>query len=68
MDVFLVEPQNQGRAEISWGLLGILASHELNPQPHKYRCSFHPIVFHGYRIQGNVCVLTSYSQSKDTPR
>jgi hypothetical protein len=24
-------------------------------------------VFQGYRIQGNVCVLTSYNRSKDTP-
>jgi hypothetical protein len=47
-------------------LLGFLATQEINPQVHGYRCSFHLRVFHEYRIQGNMCVLTSYSRSKDT--
>jgi hypothetical protein len=40
----------------------------INPQAHGYHCSFHLRVFQGYRIQGNVYALTSYSRSKDTPR
>jgi hypothetical protein len=40
----------------------------INPQAHWYHCSFHLRVFQGYRIQGNMCVLTLYSRSKDTPR
>ena len=47
-------------------VLGILAAHKINPQAHGYHCSFHLRVFQGYRIQGNVCVLPSYSGSKDT--
>jgi hypothetical protein len=49
-------------------LLGILVRHKINPQVHGYHCSFHLRLFQGYRIQGNMCALTSYSQSKDTPR
>jgi hypothetical protein len=49
-------------------MLAILAVQEINPQEHIYRCSFHLRVIQGYQIQGNVCVLSSYSQYKDTPR
>jgi hypothetical protein len=49
-------------------LLSILASHEINTQAHGYCCSLHLRVFEGHQIQGNVCVLTPFSWSKDTPR
>jgi hypothetical protein len=48
-------------------MLGILETHKINLQAHGYHCSFHLKVFQGYRIQGNVCVLTLYNRSKDTP-
>jgi hypothetical protein len=48
--------------------VGYFSITEINLQAHKYHCSFHLRVFQGYQIQGNMCALTSYSQSKDTPR
>jgi hypothetical protein len=32
---------NRSPATVPESLLGILATHEINPQVHKYRCSFH---------------------------
>jgi hypothetical protein len=71
---------NRSPATVPESLLGILATNEINPQEHGYRCSFHLKifqayriqgfhlgVFQGYRIQGNMCALISYSRSKDTP-
>jgi hypothetical protein len=52
----------------AWVHVWYLVTHEINLQAHKYRCRFHLRVFHGYRNRGNVCVLTSFWWSKDTPR
>jgi hypothetical protein len=52
---------NRSPATAPQSFVCILATHEINPQAHRYHYSFHLRVFQGYRIIGNVCVLPSYS-------